>query len=170
MAKFNPRTSPRDDDSPFEDQVVKIFRCSTVVKGGRRFSFGAVVVVGDRGGQVGIGYGKANEVPPSVEKGIKDARRSMAKVNLKGTTIPHEVTGKFGATKIRLIPASEGTGVIAGGAARAVLELAGVHDVLTKIYGSTATKNVVKATMNALTSLLNREDVERLRGMKLPTS
>ena len=167
MAKFAPKSQRHDDDSPYEDQVVKVYRCSTVVKGGRRFSFAGLVVVGDRNGQVGIGYGKANEVPPAVEKSIKEARREIRKVNLLGTTIPHQVTGRFGATKIRLIPASAGTGVIAGAAARTVLELAGVHDVLTKVYGSTSAKNVVKATMDALMALRSKEQVEKLRGVSL---
>lgn len=155
------------NDSPFEDHVVKVYRCSTVVKGGRRFSFAGLVVVGDRQGKVGYGYGKANEVPPAVEKAIKQARRGVVAVNLKGTSIPHEVVGRFGATRVKLIPASEGTGVIAGAACRAVLELAGVHDVLTKIYGSTAAKNVVKATFNALEQLCSRERIEQLRGVTL---
>ena len=147
--------------------MVKVYRCSTVVKGGRRFSFAALVVVGDRNGAVGMGYGKANEVPPAVEKAIKDARKSIVNVNLLGTSIPHQIAGRFGATKVVLVPASEGTGVIAGSAARAVLELAGVHDVLTKVFGSTSAKNVVKATMKALTSLCSKEQVEILRGVSL---
>jgi small subunit ribosomal protein S5 len=157
------------EDSPFEEQVVKIYRCSTVVKGGRRFSFAALVVVGDRKGQVGIGYGKANEVPPAVEKAIKDARKSVIKVNLFGTSIPHETSAKYCATKVVLIPASEGTGVIAGSATRAVLELAGVHNVLTKVFGSTSAKNVVRATLSALKSLCSREVVEKLRGVNIQT-
>ncbi|MBN1763831.1 MAG: 30S ribosomal protein S5 [Sedimentisphaerales bacterium] len=156
-----------DEVSPYEDQVVKIYRCSTVVKGGRRFSFAGLVVVGNRAGEVGIGYGKANEVPPAVEKAIKEARKSIVKVNLLGSTIPHEVAGHFGATKVVLIPADDGTGVIAGASARAVLDLAGVKNVLTKVYGSTSPKNVVKATMNALLSLCSKEQIETLRGVKL---
>lgn len=146
---------------------MKVYRCSTVVKGGRRFSFAALVVVGDRNGSVGLGYGKANEVPPAVEKAIKEARKNVVPINLLGTTIPHQVAGRFGATKVVLVPASEGTGVIAGSAARAVLELAGVHDVLTKVFGSTSAKNVVKATMKALTSLCSKEQVEKLRGLSI---
>ena len=159
-----------DDDNPFEDQVVKVYRCSTVVKGGRRFSFAGLVVVGNRKGEVGIGYGKANEVPPAVEKGIKEAKRSLVHVNLIGGTVPHQVVGRFGATKVLLVPAGEGTGVIAGASARAVLELAGVQNVLTKVYGSTAPKNVVKATMNALKLLCSREQVESLRGVTIAVS
>jgi small subunit ribosomal protein S5 len=157
-------------DSPYEDLPVKIYRCSTVVKGGRRFSFAGLVVVGNRQGQVGCGYGKANEVPAALEKGVKAARNNLIDVNLLGKTIPHEVTGKFGATSVKLIPASEGTGVIAGASARAVLELAGVHDVLTKVYGSTGPKTVVKATMNALEQLCSKEQVEKLRGVSIQTT
>ena len=147
--------------------MVKLFRCATVVKGGRRFSFGAVVVVGDRRGKVGYGYGKANEVPPAVEKGIKQAKRRLMDVPLRGTTIPHRVIGRYGASRIVLIPAGEGTGVIAGAAARSVLELAGVKDVLTKCYGSTAAKNLVKATIDGLKQLRTRLQIEQLRGVKL---
>src|SRR5262245_31000716 len=135
---------------PVDDVLVKLYRCATVVKGGRRFSFGALVVVGDRRGRVGFGYGKANEVPPAVEKGVKQAKRRLKQVPLRGTTIPHRVLGHFGASKIAMIPAAPGTGVIAGSAARAVLELAGVKDVLTKCYGSTSPKNLVKAVMDGL--------------------
>ena len=155
------------EEKPFEDTVVKIFRCAKVVKGGRRFSFAALVVVGDRGGNVGIGYGKANEVPLAVEKGIKDAKKCLKRIVLVGRTIPHEVKGRYGATKIVLLPASSGTGVIAGSAARAVLELAGVGDVLTKVFGSTSVKNVVKATMAGLLKLRSAEAVESLRGVKI---
>jgi len=150
-----------------EDVLVKLYRCATVVKGGRRFSFGALVVVGDRNGHVAYGYGKANEVPPAVEKGIKQARRRLITVPLRGTTIPHRVVGRFGSSRIIMIPACEGTGVIAGSAPRAVLELAGVKDVLTKSYGSTSPKNLVKATINGLLQLRTRAQVEALRGVKL---
>lgn len=174
MARGRPprRRSPRDaagagDERNIEDTVVKLYRCATVVKGGRRFSFGALVVVGDRKGQVGHGYGKANEVPPAVEKGVKQAKRAMFSVPLRGTTIPHRVMGRFGASRIVMIPASEGTGVIAGSAPRAVLELAGVKDVLTKCYGSTSPKNLVKATILGLKSLRTRAMVEALRGVAL---
>lgn len=147
--------------------LVKLFRCATVVKGGRRFSFGALVVVGDRNGKVAYGYGKANEVPGAVEKGIKQAKRRLRDIPLRGTTIPHHVTGRFGASRIVMVPASEGTGVIAGSAARAVLELAGVKDVLTKCYGSTSAKNLVKATIDGLKQLRTRAQIEELRGVKL---
>jgi len=161
------RVSPDREEQEFEDVLVKLFRCATVVKGGRRFSFGALVVVGNRKGKVGYGYGKANEVPPAVEKGIKQAKRRLRDVPLRGTTIPHRVIGRFGASRIAMIPASEGTGVIAGSAARAVLELAGVKDVLTKCYGSTSAKNLVKATFDGLTQLRTRAQIEELRGVKL---
>ena len=152
-------------EGPIEETVIKVFRSAKVVKGGRRFSFSAMVAVGDRAGTVGIGYGKAKEVPMAVDKAIKDARKNLGKVSLDGQTIPHQIIGKFGATKITLVPASPGTGVIAGSSARAVLELAGVHDVLSKVYGSTATKNVVKATMNGLLRLRSSESIGQLRGV-----
>jgi small subunit ribosomal protein S5 len=154
-------------EKPLEDTVVKIYRCAKVVKGGRRFSFAALVVVGDRSGTVGVGYGKANEVPLSVEKAVKDAKKSLKKISLLGRTIPHEIQGKYGATKITLVPASPGTGVIAGSSARAVLEYAGVQDVLTKVYGSTSAKNVVKATLQGLMRLRNKEIAETLRGVEI---
>lgn len=155
------------EEKPLEDTVVKVFRCSKVVKGGRRFSFAALVVVGDHDGTVGIGYGKANEVPLAVEKGIKDAKKSLNKIALAGRTIPHSINGRFRATKVALVPASPGTGVIAGSSARAVLEFAGVQDVLTKVYGSTSAKNVVKATLDGLTRLRTKEMVEALRGVEI---
>ena len=154
-------------ESPLEETVVKINRCAKVIKGGRKFSFGALVVVGDRAGTVGIGYGKANEVPMAVEKGIKDAKKSLKKINLLERTIPHQINGKFEATKVALVPASPGTGVIAGSSARAVLELAGVHDVLTKVYGSRTPGNVVKATLDGLVRLRNKEEIEALREVKI---
>jgi small subunit ribosomal protein S5 len=156
-----------DDEQGIEDTVVKLYRCATVVKGGRRFSFGALVVVGDRRGRIGFGYGKANEVPPAVEKGIKQAKRAMFDVPLRGTTIPHRIVGRFGSSRVQLVPAAGGTGVIAGAAPRAVLELAGVKDVLTKCYGSTSPKNLVKATIDGLRKLRARAVVEALRGITL---
>jgi len=154
-------------ERPLEDTVVKVFRCAKVVKGGRRFSFAALVVIGDRAGTVGVGYGKANEVPQAVEKSIKDAKKSLHKISLLDRTIPHAVNGKYRATKVVLVPASPGTGVIAGSSARAVLEYAGVQDVLTKVYGSTSAKNVVKATLNGLLKLRSKEMVEFLRGVAI---
>jgi len=157
------------EEKPLEDTVVKIFRCSKVVKGGRRFSFAALVVIGDRAGTVGVGYGKANEVPLAVEKGVKDAKKNLQRIALVGRTIPHHINGRYRATKITLVPASPGTGVIAGSSARAVLEYAGVQDVLTKVYGSTSAKNVVKATLDGLMRLRDKEMTESLRGVKIET-
>ncbi|MFN4244282.1 MAG: 30S ribosomal protein S5 [Tepidisphaerales bacterium] len=163
-----PRRGDRDrDESGFESSVVRIYRCSKVVKGGRTFSFGALVVAGDRKGNVGIGYGKANEVPPAVEKATKDARKQMIRVNLKGTTIPHVVRGTSGASSVVLVPARPGTGVTAGKSVRPCLELAGITDILTKAYGSTSPKNLVKATMDALSKLQLKEQVEGARGVTL---
>ena len=154
-------------EQPLEDTVVKVFRSAKVVKGGRRFSFASLVVVGDRNGTVGIGYGKANEVPPAVEKAIKDAKKNLHNIALVAGTLPHKIVGKCRATSITMVPASPGTGVIAGSSARAVLEYAGVRNVLTKINGSTSAKNVVKAVMNGLLKLRNKEAVESLRGVKI---
>lgn len=162
------RRGDRGDDRGFDEELVRIYRCAVVVKGGRRFSFGALMVTGNRAGQVGWGYGKAKEVPAAVEKGGKAARRSMVDVRLSGSTIPHTVMGRYGASRVKLIPASEGTGVIAGASVRAVLELAGVRNCLTKAYGSTSPKNLVKATVDGLLQLRDREAVERLRGVTLP--
>ena len=167
--KIEPVKLANEQEMPLEDTVVKIFRCSKVVKGGRRFSFAALVVVGDHAGTVGIGYGKANEVPLAVDKGIKDAKKILHKIPLVGRTIPHQVNGKYRATKIVLVPAGPGTGVIAGSSARAVLEFAGVQDVLTKVYGGTSAKNVVKATLDGLLRLHSKEMAESLRGVKIET-
>lgn len=150
--------------SEFEERVVHINRNSKVVKGGRRFSFGALVVVGDGKGRVGCGTGKANEVTDAIRKGGEVAKRKMMSVTMKGTTIPHEAIGEFGGAQVLLRPASEGTGVIAGGSCRAVLELAGVRDVLAKSLGSNNKLNVTKATMVALQSLRTREEALATRG------
>lgn len=155
------------DDRGMDDILVKLYRCATVVKGGRRFSFGALVVVGDRQGRVGFGYGKANEVPQAVEKGNKYARRRLFKVPLRGSTLPHRVLGRYGASKLLMIPAAPGTGVIASAPVRAVLELAGVKDVLTKSFGSNSPKNLVKATMEGLMALRSRQLIETLRGVQI---
>lgn len=149
------------------DKVVKIRRCAAVVKGGRRFSFTALVVVGDGRGKVGWGYGKANEVPPAVEKAVKDGSRSMVEIPLQGSTIPHRVTGHFGAARVVLVPAAPGTGVIAGSAVRAVCEACGIRDVLTKSFGSTNPHNLVKAAIEGLLQLRSPSEVERLRGVSL---
>lgn len=158
-----------DKTTPGElkDHVIKIKRCAAVVKGGRRFSFAALVVVGDGKGKVGWGYGKANEVPPSVEKAVKNASRDLVHVSLKDGTIPHTIKGRSGAAKVVLLPASPGTGIIAGAAVRAVCEAAGIRDILTKSFGSNNPVNLVKATVGALVQLRSAQDVERLRGVSL---
>ena len=167
MAKSRDRSDRERRSDGFAETVVKIRRCAAVVKGGRRFSFNAMVVVGDRQGKVGWGYGKANEVPPAVEKAVKDGQRRMQKVLLKGTTIPHRVTGKYGAARVILLPAAPGTGVIAGASVRAVVEAAGIQNILTKAHGSSNPINLVKATLNALEQLRTAEEVQRLRGVPL---
>ena len=154
-------------EQPLEDTVVKIFRNAKVVKGGRRFSFSALVVVGDRNGTVGFGYGKANEVPPAVEKAVKDAKKNLQQIPVVDGTLPHPVIGKSRATQVTLLPASPGTGVIAGSTTRSILEYAGVRNVLTKVNGSRSAKNVVKAVMDGLMKLRDKETVEALRGVEI---
>jgi len=156
--------------SALESTTVGVYRTAATVKGGRRFSFSAMVVVGDRTGSVGIGYGKANQVPPAIEKAQKIAKRTMKKFSRLGNTIPHEVTGRYGACIIRLVPASPGTGVIAGASVRAVMEMFGVQDCLTKSFGSNNPKNLVKATLDGLAQLRSKNTVEQLRGVTLGKS
>ncbi len=157
----------KSDGSGLIENTVKIKRCAAVVKGGRRFSFAAMVVVGDGKGKVGWGYGKANEVPPSVEKANKQAARSMIEIPLVDGTIPHRSKGRYGAAKVIILPAGAGTGVIAGSAVRAVCEAAGITNILTKSFGSNNPVTLVKATIHALSQLRTQDEVKRLRGVEL---
>ncbi len=156
-----------EKDQGVESSTIGVFRSAKVVKGGKNFAFEALVATGDRNGSIGIGYAKAKEVPAAVEKATKDARRSMIQVPLVGGTIPHEVTGQFGASSIRLVPARPGTGIKAGKSVRPVLELVGIKDILTKAYGSTNKRNLSKAALAALKSLRSRETVESDRAISL---
>lgn len=159
-----------DESTNLEAQTVNIYRSSATVKGGRRFSFGALVVVGDRRGKVGYGYAKSPEVPTAIEKAQKRARQSLVTVPMAGTTFPHEIEGRACASTVRLMPASPGTGVVAGGTVRAVLEIAGISDCLTKCTGSTSKLNTVRAVIDGLTQLRTREQIAELRGVEITTS
>lgn len=161
------RPRRKREEKLYDERVVNINRVTKVVKGGRRFRFSALVVIGDKKGKVGFGTGKAQEVPDAIKKAIEDAKRNLVKVPMYGTTIPHEVTGKFGAGSVFLKPAVGGTGVIAGGPVRAVLELAGVEDILSKSLGSSTPINIVRATMDGLSQLRTAEQVARTRGLKV---
>src|SRR6266567_852108 len=170
MARDRDRDREPRHESDLKDRVVKIRRCAAVVKGGRRFSFNALVVVGDGRGRVACGYGKANEVPPAVEKATKDAQEAIkrqARVSLRGDTIPHRIIGRFGGSQVVMVPAGPGTGVKAGPGVRDVLECCGVRNILTKVHGSTNPLNLVKATLEGLLLLRTREEVAALRGVSL---
>ncbi len=156
-----------DEDRGLESSTVGVFRSAKVVKGGKNFSFEALVAAGDRNGNLGLGYAKAKEVPAAVEKATKDARKRMVQISLNGGTIPHEVLGRFGASRIKLVPARPGTGVKAGRFVRPLLELVGIRDVLTKAYGSTNKKNLCRATLVALESLRTKEVIEQNRGVTI---
>ncbi|MGE4234519.1 MAG: 30S ribosomal protein S5 [Bacteriovoracia bacterium] len=167
MANQNQKSQNTLDESGFEDRVVHINRCAKVVKGGRRFSFAAIVVVGDKKGQVGVGLGKAGEVPEAIKKATKQAHKNMMKVSLSGTTIPHEVLGKFGSARVLMKPAKEGSGVIASSSVRAILECAGVQNILTKSLRRDNPHNVVKATLEGLRALRSFETIAKTRNKPL---
>jgi small subunit ribosomal protein S5 len=169
------RNAPQQTAAPqvrgeVSEKVVFINRCAKVVKGGRRFSFSALIVAGDHDGKVGCGFGKANQVAEAVRKASEAAKKSMIKVSVRENTIPHAVIGEFGGGRVLLRPASPGTGVIAGGGVRAVVEAAGIRDVLAKSLGSSNHANVVKATIEALSTLRDREEIYRLRGVRMPAA
>ena len=160
---------PRIDPNKYalEERVVQINRVAKVVKGGRRFSFSAVIVVGDGAGHVGVGLGKAGEVPEAIRKGVEDAKKNLIRIPMVGTTIPHEIKVEYSASSVLLKPASQGTGVVAGGSVRAVVESAGIRDILSKVHGSTNPVNVTRATLEALRSLHSAEELGARRGVVL---
>ena len=164
-----PQQEKPKDDSGISEKVVFINRCAKVVKGGRRFSFSALIVAGDKAGKVGCGFGKANEVSEAIRKASEAAKKSLVKIAVRENTIPHEVLGEFGGGRVLLRPASPGTGVIAGGGVRAVIEAAGIRDVLAKSLGSSNHANVVKATIEAMRQLRRREDIFKARGIPMRT-
>jgi len=168
MAEKQDNRRMGQEDSEFEDKVIHINRCAKVVKGGRRFSFAAIVVVGDKKGQVGVGLGKAGEVPEAIKKAGKQAKKNLMRVPLEGNTIPHEVVGHFGASKVLMKPAPEGTGVIASSAVRAIMEVAGVQNILTKSLRRDNPHNVVRATLEGLKELRTFADIANARGKTLP--
>jgi small subunit ribosomal protein S5 len=160
---FGQQVGRQPEDSEFEDKVIHINRCAKVVKGGRRFSFAAIVVVGDKKGRVGIGLGKAGEVPEAIKKAGKQAKKNLMKIPMEGTSIPHQVMGTFGASQVLLKPAPEGTGIIASSSVRAILEVAGIQNILTKSIRRDNPHNVVKATLEGLKSLRNFADIAKGR-------
>jgi small subunit ribosomal protein S5 len=164
MASHQQQQGRRDEDSEFEDKVIHINRCAKVVKGGRRFSFAAIVVVGDKKGQVGVGLGKAGEVPEAIKKAGKQAKKNLMRVPLEGNTIPHEIIGHFGASQVLMKPAPEGTGIIASSSVRAILEVAGIQNILTKSIRRDNPHNVVRATLEGLRNLRNFSDIAKARG------
>jgi len=159
-----------EDHGNLDNVNLGVFRSSSTVKGGRRFSFGSMVVAGDRRGRIGLGYAKSKEVPPAIEKATKDAKKRMERMTLLESTVPHETEGKAGSSTVRLIPASPGTGIVAGATVRAILEMVGIRDCLTKAYGSTNKKNLAKATFDALRKLKSRQEIEARRGVVLGSS
>ena len=163
------KREPDEREAPeFQETLIDVYRCSATVKGGRRLSFGATVAVGDMNGRVAVGYGKAREVPGAIQKAVQQGRKDLKRFPIAGEgTIPHQVTGRFGASRVVLVPARPGTGLIANAATKAILEAGGLTNVLTKSFGSNNTRNLAKAVMQALASLRNREEVERLRGVSL---
>ena len=163
----NRRNNRQRDEKEFEERVVNINRVTKVVKGGRRFRFSALVIVGDKKGRVGFGTGKAQEIPDAIKKAVDAAKSSLINVPIVGTTIPHETTGVFGAGRVVMLPASEGTGVIAGGAVRSIFELAGINDILSKSFGTATPINVVRATFEGLKQLRTAEEVAKLRGISV---